>query len=297
MFRTMLNTTNQASPPWPNNSRACLSITMDNMAEAADLHRGLHPTNTPLGQHHSTTIQLPRMLNALAARDLKATYFIEGWNNARYPNLIKRVLLDGHEVGFHAWQHEVWKLLDLETEVANLDHAIGDAEKYLDGYRYKGFRPPGGLVTERTLSRMKERGFTYLSPAAERCVVTGGIAIVPFRWAEIDAYFYMESTRVLRESKGDGKDVMSPRQMRDRLFAKIDRLIEEGGYVALLFHPFLTDSEERHTVLEEVLDYVKEKEKQGLWVAKCEEVAEWVLKNKSSFGSDPGWDLSEWKKK
>ncbi|KAI0438548.1 hypothetical protein F4803DRAFT_554933 [Xylaria telfairii] len=293
----MSDATNRPSPPWPNNSRACLSITMDNMGEAADLHRGVHPPDTPLGQHHSTTIQLPRMLHALAARDLKATYFVEGWNNARYPDLIKQVLSDGHEVGFHAWQHEVWRLLDAETEAANLDRAIGDAERYLDGYRYRGFRPPGGLVTERTLSLMTERGFTYLSPAAERCVVVEGVAMVPFRWAEIDAYFYMEDTVVLRERKGDGKDVMSPAQMRERLVARIDRLMEEGGYVALLFHPFLTDSEERHRVMEEVLDCVKEKEKQGLWVAKCDEVAEWVLKNESSFGSDPGWDLSEWKMK
>ncbi|KAF2218364.1 carbohydrate esterase family 4 protein [Elsinoe ampelina] len=283
-------------PPWPNSSPAALSITMDNMAEAADLHRGLHDPSTPLGQHHSTTTQLPRMLDLLRSRGIHATYFVEGWNNAHYPEVIKKVLADGHEVGFHAWQHEVWKLLDGETEVENLDKAIGDLKTHV-GATYKGFRPPGGLVTERTLGLMKERGFTYLSPAAERCAVVDGVAMVPFRWPEIDAYFYMENTGVLRKGKGDAEAVMTPVQMKERLIARIERLMEEGGYVALLFHPFLTDNEEKHQVMKEVVDFVKEKEKEGLWVAPCREVADWVLKNEVAFGNDPGWDTAEWKKK
>ena len=67
--------------------------------------------------------------------------------------------------------------------------------------------------------------------------------------------------------------------------------------MALLFLPILTSDEERHKVMGEVLDYVKEKEKEGLWVAKCEEVAEWVLQHADEFGDDPGWDRAEWKKK
>lgn len=236
------------------------------------------------------------MLSLLASRDIKATYFVEAWNNSHYPDTIKGVLAQGHEVGFHAWQHEVWKLLDETTEVQNLDRAVRDAKEYL-GWEYKGFRPPGGLVTERTLDLMKERGFRYLSPAAERCAVVDGVAMVPFRWPEIDAYFYMESTGVLRKGRGDGEGVMTPGEMKERLIKRVERLMEEGGYVALLFHPFLTDSEEKHEVMREMLDFVKEKEKEGLWVAPCKDVAEWVLKNEEAFGNEPGWDTAEWKKK
>ncbi|GAM85600.1 hypothetical protein ANO11243_036070 [Dothideomycetidae sp. 11243] len=269
---------------------------MDNMGEAADLHRGLHDPSVAIGHHHSVTTQLPRLLSALKSRSIHATYFIEGWNNTHYSDTIRSVAAAGHEIGFHAWQHEVWKNLDAATEVANLDRSVRDAERWA-GVQYRGFRPPGGGVTERTLGLLKDRGFTYISPAAERCAVVDGVAVVPFQWRSIDAYFYIEATGVLREARGDGKGIMSPTQMRDRLLRRVDECLEEGGYLALLFHPFLTESEERHKVVEAVLDHVKKREKDGLWIAKCDEVADWVLRHPEQFGDDPGWDTAEWKKK
>lgn len=270
---------------------------MDNLGEAADLHRGLHDPSIAIGTHHSATTQLPRMLALLAKHDLKATYFIEGWNNAQYDDLIRdSVLAAGHEVGFHAWQHEVWKSLDEETEVRNLDRSVVDAREKL-GVRYKGFRPPGGLVTQRTLQLMKERGFTYLSPAADRCAVVNGIAMVPFRWTDIDAYYYMESTKSLRIAQGDGESAIKPAEMKERLLQRINEVLEQGEYMALLFHPFLTNTDEKHKVMEEVVEYVKSRQTDGLWIAQCRDVADWILQHETAFGSDPGWDTAEWKKK
>ncbi|KAF2152685.1 glycoside hydrolase/deacetylase [Myriangium duriaei CBS 260.36] len=282
-------------PLWPHSAPACISITMDNLAEAADLHRGIHPPSTPLGQHPSLSC-LPRLLSALAQRDLPATYFVEGWNNAHYPHILKQVIDKGHEVGFHAWQHEVWKNLDAETELGNLDRSVKDLEKEV-GIGYKGFRPPGGGVTERTLGLLKERGFSYISPAAERCAVVDGVAVVPFQWRDIDAYFYMESTKALRVGRGEGESPITPEEMGRRLKGRIDEVIRDGGYLALLFHPFLTIDKDRLRVAEEVLDYVKKKEQAGVWVARCRDVAEWVLGHEEEFGADPGWDNAEWKKK
>jgi hypothetical protein len=43
----------------PDNRRAAVSITFDNLGEAADLERGLWPKDKPLGQHSSVTHSLP----------------------------------------------------------------------------------------------------------------------------------------------------------------------------------------------------------------------------------------------
>lgn len=265
------------------------------MGEAADLHRGVWPANKPIGAHYSVTSSLPAMLSILATHGLKSTYFIEAWNcePAHYPSVIQSLQAQGHEIGFHAYQHEVWKLLDEETELANLEKSVRNAEAV--GVAYKGFRPPGGLVTERTLGLMRERGFTYLSPAAQRPAIVDGIAMVPFQWESIDAYFYMGETASLRTARGDGQEVLSPRILRERLCRRVDEVIAEGGYLALLFHPFLQVDEEKMGVMREVVAYVKGKEEE-VWIAPCRDVAEWILAHPDSFGTDPGWDNAEWKK-
>lgn len=236
------------------------------------------------------------MLSILSASAIPVTYFIEAWNAepSHYPSTMKSLQSAGHEIGFHAYQHEVWSLLSAETEIANLDKSVRNAGAI--GVKYAGFRPPGGLITEHTLKLMKERGFTYLSPAAARVAIVDGVVMLPFQWQSIDAYFYMESTASLRVARGDGEEVLSPAVMKERLCRRVDEVIEEGGYLALLFHPFLTVGEEKLKVMREVVEYVKEREEQ-VWIARCKDVAEWVLGHPEVFADDPGWDRAEWKKK
>ncbi|KAF1347034.1 carbohydrate esterase family 4 protein [Delphinella strobiligena] len=283
-------------PTWPSGKKACITITMDNMGEAADLNRKIWPTTTPIGTHYSVLSSLPLMLAILEKYSIPTTYFIEAWNlePGHYPDVVKDLVERGVEVGFHAYQHEVWKNLDERTEVRNLDLSIQNAEKL--GVRYKGFRPPGGLVTERTLGLMRERGLRYLSPAAARPAIVEGVAMVPFQWEVIDAYFYMEGTRALRLAKEDSGAQLSPTLFKERVLRRIDEVVEEGGHLALLFHPFLTVGEERLEVMEEVLRYVRGRESE-VWIAKSEDAAEWILEQGVGvFGSDPGWDSAEWKK-
>lgn len=265
---------------------------MDNMGEAADLHRGIWDTSIPIGTHYSVTKSLPRMLSLLSKYNITSTYFIESWNCKQYPQAIKSVSSAGHEIGWHAFQHEVWKSLDESTEVGNLDKSVQYADSI--GVKYKGFRPPGGLVTDRTLGLMKDKSMFYLSPAAERPAVVDGVAMVPFRWREIDAYFYLPSCAPLRKARDDPEDVLDASVLEERLLKRVDEIAEEGGYSAFLFHPFLTDDEKRLAVMEKVLSHLEGK---GIWVAPCHEVAEWILKHPEAFGTDPGWDTAEWKKK
>lgn len=174
-----------------------------------------------------------------------------------------------------------------------MDKSVKGAEAI--GVHYKGFRPPGGLVTDRTLDLMKQKGMNYLSPAAERPAIVDGIAMVPFQWESIDAYFYMASTAALREGKGDTEAPLSPQVLKDRLFKRIDEVVEKGEYLALLFHPFLQTEDEKLKVMEEVLEHIVSK-KENTWIAQCKDVADWIHKNPEAFGNDPGWDKAEWKK-
>lgn len=280
--------------PWPHGKRACICLTMDNMGEAADIHRGLWPKDKPVGDHYSVKSALPKMLELLEEKQIPATYFIEAWNFGVYPDTIQDLQKRGIEVGYHAFQHEVWGDLDEMTEVGNLDKSVRMAKEI--GVAYKGFRPPGGKITPRTLTLMKERGITYLSPAAERPAVVEGAPVLPFEWKYIDAYYYLDSTAALRQLRGDSKEKISPAGYQAALLARIDEVIDQGGFLALLFHPFLTETEERLAVMETVLNRLLT-HKTEIWMAKHHEVAEWVSKHADAFGSEPGWDTAVWKRK
>lgn len=279
--------------PWPNGKRACVSVTMDNMGEAADIHRNLWPADAPIGSHFSVIDKLPKMLDLLDKFQISATYFVEGWNCSVYSETIQHVQSRKHEIGFHAYQHEVWSRLDPDTEIENLNKSIKGANAI--GVQYKGFRPPGGLITERTLDLLKRNGMTYLSPAAEEPALVDDVAMVPFQWESIDAYFYMTSTSALRKGKGDSEEPLSPQVLKERLCKRIDQVIKDGGYLALLFHPFLQTDDEKMGVMEDVLNYVQER-RDLIWISQCKDVAEWIKKHPEGFGDDPGWDRAEWKK-
>ena len=170
---------------------------------------------------------------------------------------------------------------------------------------YKGFRPPGGIVHgERTLKMCREFGLGYISPAAEEGAVVpvgeGGdeMVVLPFRWRGVDAYYYMPAFGKLREMKGEasGEAIMTPEELVERFTAQIDEVIERGGFLSLLFHPFLTDSEERMRAMEAVVRYLAERREEGkVWVARCRDVEAWVREHPGVLGTDPRWDGSSWR--
>ncbi len=50
-------------------------------------------------------IATPRILDVLKADDVKATFFILGRHADRWPDLVKRVADEGHQIGNHGWYH------------------------------------------------------------------------------------------------------------------------------------------------------------------------------------------------
>jgi peptidoglycan/xylan/chitin deacetylase (PgdA/CDA1 family) len=213
-----------------------VSVTFDNLGEAAQLELGTWPEDVPKGQHFTVVEVLPRLLDLLATRNVKATFFLEGLNAEMYPQALQSIVSGGHEVATHAWRHEEWGALDVESEVALLQRATNAMRSI--GIEPRGFRPPGGGLTERTLALLGEHGYSYVSPAGEREGLLEGLAVLPFRWPLVDAYSYLPSFAGLRERFGDGADPLSTEWMCAEMIAALQAQSERGGHLTLLFHPF-----------------------------------------------------------
>ena len=87
----------------------------------------------------------PRVLDALAAHDAKATFFMVGERAQRHPELVARVVAAGHEVGNHTWSHLRIDRLDLPQVLGQLNRAH-DALAQLTGRPPTLFRPPWGEI-------------------------------------------------------------------------------------------------------------------------------------------------------
>ena len=105
----------------------------------------------------------PRVLDLLAARGARATFFCIGERVARYPVLARAIVTAGHEIGNHTHRHlGYFSLLGpgaMATEIGRAQEAIGAAT----GTAARFFRAPAGLrniFLERVLARA---GLTLVS--------------------------------------------------------------------------------------------------------------------------------------
>ena len=83
----------------------------------------------------------PKLLDLLAAHQMKATFFVVGQNAADNPAILKRALREGHEIANHSWSHpNLGKMSDdgVRRELQKTDDAIFAAI----GKRPTFLRPP-----------------------------------------------------------------------------------------------------------------------------------------------------------
>jgi peptidoglycan/xylan/chitin deacetylase (PgdA/CDA1 family) len=247
----------------PRVLRRAVLLTFDNLGEAADLERDLieRPTDC---DHPSVAVALPALLETLRALELPATFFVEGINAELYPDAVRAIAADGHEIGLHAWQHERWSELSPEEEDELLER--GMAAFAALGIDVQGFRPPGGELLPSTLRALAQHGLRWCSPVGTGARRSEGVAVMPFRWPLVDAYHRMESFADLRRSLGDASEPHSAHATADALLEAL-RAAQDGPTVVIL-HPFLLVGDEERAEAERVLRWVAEQVAAGeRWVA------------------------------
>lgn len=267
--------------------RAAVAVTFDNLGEAAELERGQWPDSEPLGRHSSVTRALPRVLELLAELDLRATFFVEGVNAELYPEALLGIDAAGHEVALHGWRHEMWSELDAAQERRLLEGGVQALDEL--GLRPLGFRPPGGRLSSSSVEVFTDEGLTYCSPAGEGAGMIGRLAVLPFRWALIDAFHYLPSFAGRRRSALGTPEVLPPVALRRSLDGALQQARSDGALLTLLFHPFLADSAERIEVLRAVLSDVRDlAAADDVVCAPLKEIAAWMREQPHVSG----WKLS-----
>jgi peptidoglycan/xylan/chitin deacetylase (PgdA/CDA1 family) len=251
---------------WPGGARAALSLSFDNLGEAAEIELGAPGADAPLGEHFTATRVLPALLDTLRKRDLAATFFVEGLNTELHPDSLRAIAADGHELGYHAWRHEQWGDLPAAEQAENLARGLAAFAEL--GLEIVGIRPPGGQLGSGGIEVVCEAGLSYCSPAGEGAGTEDGLALLPFQWRHVDATCLLPPLAPVRQKM--------------------------TGFIAIVLHLTMLDwlGEDR---LGTLLDLLVASSRSGdLWLAPCAEVAEHVLASSGAFMGRTTLDPTSW---
>ncbi|NOQ24380.1 MAG: DUF3473 domain-containing protein [Bacteroidales bacterium] len=89
------------------------------------------------------------ILDILNIKKRKATFFIIGWIAERYPEVVKKIHLEGHEIGGHSMMHGLVHQMDRLTFRDDTKKNIEILED-ITGHKVELYRAPGFSITEDT---------------------------------------------------------------------------------------------------------------------------------------------------
>ncbi len=99
------------------------------------------------------------ILDTLKEKNVRAVFFVTYDYCKRNPELVKRMIAEGHTVGNHTWSHPSLPECspdELYSELSLLHEYVRDNF----GYEMYVMRPPRGEFSERVLACAKELGYT-----------------------------------------------------------------------------------------------------------------------------------------
>ena len=100
------------------------------------------------------------LLDGLAERDAKATFLLCGYRMEQYPELVIRMLEEGHEIGIHGFSHDCMGKMNRQT----LEDELTRCQKLLpEQYTPVFLRPPGGIISNTVKKTAAEAGLAILS--------------------------------------------------------------------------------------------------------------------------------------
>ncbi len=110
---------------------------------------GPHPEHTP------------RLLDVLGKYEIPATFFVVGRQAERYPELVRRLMAEGHTIGHHSYSHS-------EPRLTSAQHLLEEVRRtrellsQLLGQSPNLFRPPCGKLTGAKLLLLWRAGQTIV---------------------------------------------------------------------------------------------------------------------------------------
>jgi len=111
---------------------------------------------------------ISRLLHILGKSDVRATFFALGYIAKKFPEVIRKIKQNGHEIATHGYSHRRVYTMTPETFREDLKRSV-DIISSVTGEPVRGFRAPEWSIRDDSLWALDillEEGFTYDSSKA-----------------------------------------------------------------------------------------------------------------------------------
>jgi peptidoglycan/xylan/chitin deacetylase (PgdA/CDA1 family) len=260
---------------WPEENRCACVVSFDVDAESAvlqvDRKYATHAT-TMSHQAYGPRVGVPRLLQQLRQADIRATFFVPGFTAELYPDTIRRIVADGHEVGWHGYLHELPHELPLEEQRAIIERAAEVLEP-LTGERPKGYRAPWWQLSLESPELLAAAGFGYDSSLMDDDVPyllgsdAGTLVELPVHWSfdDWEQYGFFVDPPL-------GNSLEPPSKLLEIWQGELEAFAEEGCLQVLTMHPFLSGRPARSRTIGTFVEFARSLG--GVWFATAREVAD-----------------------
>jgi peptidoglycan/xylan/chitin deacetylase (PgdA/CDA1 family) len=139
--------------------RHIVCLTFDFDALSGWIARGM-TTPTPISRGEVGVVGAERIVELLAQHRILATWFVPGHTLETYPQVCRRIVDAGHEIGHHGWTHRPPAGMSRADEAAELRRG-NESILRIAGRHARGYRSPAWDLSPHTIELLLEQDFRY----------------------------------------------------------------------------------------------------------------------------------------
>ena len=221
-------------------------------------------------------VGVPRILDMLRKKGVKASFFVPGYTAELYPKLVERIHAEGHEVGVHGYIHKKPSdLSDLEEETALVKTCR--ILKDITGVQPTGYRSPWWDMKVSTPALLARHDMCYDSSLmvddAPYTLKTesGDLVELPLHWTNDD---WEQFAFTVDPPTGSG--VIETCAKAFQLWKEeFEGMYHYNRAFVLTMHPEVIGRPARLMMLERLIDHMRSFE--GVWLTTCGAIADYHL--------------------
>ena len=223
---------------------------------------------------YGAKVGIELVLRLLAHKGVQATFFVPGRVAERYPDRVRQILEDGHEIAVHGYSHRSPTELSKEEEREELARALTVLRDL--GAEPEGYRSPSWDFSEHTLSLLAEAGLSYSSNMMDDIRpykhASFDLIELPVQWILDDApHFWFDDV------SGWNKKISTPGEVLEIWQEEFLGIHALGGLTVLTCHPQIIGRPSRLHLLDSFLDLVRRQP--GVHLATAREIAKLARSN------------------
>ncbi|MBI4529566.1 MAG: polysaccharide deacetylase family protein [Deltaproteobacteria bacterium] len=276
---------------WPNNARVAITtcIVTESWPEdlgtptslQAEFRKGppreakfQKDTASITDRQYGERVGVYRVMNVLKEEGIKASFFVNGYTVEAFPELMKQIVAEGHELCSENWRHEYVTMMTTDEQRNDIKRTVDTFQRVL-GFKPQGYIMPGELPTDETPGILAELGYKYWM-----CFLHEDLPyILKVDGGELVLASYGIWTTDHRTGQADAG--RTPRELLQLWKDNFDWIYEEGetypGFMSLGLHPFLIGRPFRTVILREFLRYAKGHP--GVWFPRGIDLANYWFEN------------------